>query len=330
MMEKKRNILFDNIRVVLIILVVYGHALEPLRFDNRLFIGLYNFIYLFHMPVFVFCSGAFAKSDKKRIVKKYLIPYVVFQALYGIFDVYIMKAESFHFLKSYYVLWYLLALAVWSLILPLFQAEGKRKKQICLWIGSIGIGLLAGYVNMIGKEFSLSRILVFFPFFLLGYYIKQEDMGKKWIEKALEYRKKKRVPWICIILFVGIFICIYYGSSMINTWGLYGYTSYAFQGYTIFFRAFQYVAGVILGILLFMIIPGEKPILPYLASHTMGIYLGHVIVIKILEKVGMAEKFSNSSMGIAGYSFVVTVAFVIVGMGLSWVINKRKQERKNK
>ena len=69
-MEKKRNILFDNIRVVLIILVVYGHAMEPLRFDNKLFTGLYNFIYLFHMPLFVFCSGAFAKSDKKRILKK--------------------------------------------------------------------------------------------------------------------------------------------------------------------------------------------------------------------------------------------------------------------
>ena len=131
MMEKKRNILFDNIRVILIILVVYGHVLEPLRFDNRLFTGLYNFIYLFHMPVFVFCSGAFAKSDKKRILKKYLIPYVVFQALYGIFDVYIMKAESFHFWESYYVLWYLLALVVWSLVLPFFQAEGKGKKQIC-------------------------------------------------------------------------------------------------------------------------------------------------------------------------------------------------------
>lgn len=329
-MEKKRNILFDNIRVVLIILVVYGHAMEPLRFDNKLFTGLYNFIYLFHMPLFVFCSGAFAKSDKKRILKKYLIPYAVFQTLYGIFDVYIMKAESFHFLESYYVLWYLLALAVWSLILPIFHAEGKVKKQICFCLGSVFLGLLAGYADVIGKEFSLSRILVFFPFFLAGYYIRQEGMGKKWIEKALEYKKKKSVRLICGILFAGFFVVIYYGSSMINTWALYGYTSYAFQGYTVYFRGFQYLAGIFLGILLIMIISGEKPILPYLASHTMGIYLSHVIVIKILEKAGFPEKFSNSTIEIAGYSLAVTAAIVAVGMGLSQVINRRKQERKSK
>lgn len=330
MAEKKRNILFDNTRVILILLVVYGHVVEQLRFDNGLFIGIYNFIYLFHMPLFVFCSGAFAKSDKKRIVKKYLIPYVVFQALYGIFDVYIMKAESFHFLESYYVLWYLLALAVWSILIPFFQARGKKGKQLLFLIGSVLVGLLAGYVDIIGKVFSLSRILVFFPFFLAGYYIRQENMGKEWIEKALEYKKKKSVRWICGILFVGIFIGVYYGGAMINTWALYGYTSYAFQGYTIYFRVFQYLAGFFLGILLFMIIPGGKPMFPYLASHTMGIYLSHVIIIKILEKAGVAGRFSDSTIGIAVYSLVITIGIVTAGMGLSQVINKRKQERKNK
>ena len=329
-MEKKRNILFDNLRVLLILLVIYGHAMEQIRFDNKLFLGLYNFIYLFHMPLFVFCSGAFAKSDKKRIVKKYLIPYVVFQALYGIFDVYVMEAESFHFLESYYVLWYLLALAVWSLVLPVFHTEGNRKKQMLLWLASVMIGLLAGYVDWIGKAFSLSRILVFFPFFLAGYYIRQEGMGKKCLEKALEYKKKKSVPWICGSLFVVIFLGIYCGSSMINTWALYGYTSYAFQGYTICFRVFQYLAGIFLGILLFMMVPGEKPLIPYLASHTMGIYLGHVMVIKILEKAGIAGKFSDSTIGIAVYSLVVTMVIVIVGMGVSQAVSKRRQERKNK
>ena len=117
---------------------------------------------------------------------------------------------------------------------------------------------------------------------------------------------------------------------MINTWALYGYASYAFQGYTICFRAFQYLAGIFLGILLFMMVPGEKPLIPYLASHTMGIYLGHVMVIKILEKAGIAGKFSDSTIGIAVYSLVVTMVIVIVGMGVSQAVSKRRQERKNK
>ena len=182
MVEKKRNPLFDNVRVGLICLVVFGHAIEQIRFDDKLFLGIYNFIYFFHMPLFVFCSGAFAKCDKNRIVKKYLIPYVVFQTLYGIFDVYVMEAEEFRFLESYYVLWYILALAVWNFVLPFFKTEGNKGKQIFLLVAVVIAGLLAGYADWIGKAFSLSRILVFFPFFLAGYYIRQEKLGSKFQE----------------------------------------------------------------------------------------------------------------------------------------------------
>lgn len=317
MVEKKRNILFDNIRVVLIILVVFGHIIEQLRFEDGIFLGIYNFIYLFHMPLFVFCSGAFAKSEKKRIIRKYLIPYVVFQTLYGIFDVYVMKAESFHFLESYYVLWYILALAIWSVVLPLFYAEGNWKKQALLLGSSIGVGLLAGYVDVIGKTFSLSRIFVFFPFFLAGYYVKQEGMGENVIVQVRKYKEKLSVRWLCagvfVIFGIGVFLC----GSRINTWALYGYTSYAFQGYTVYFRAFQYMAGAGIGILIFMIIQGKKALLPFVAKHSMSIYLSHVILIKLIEKIEIIKRFPANTWGRFVYSFVFTCLIIGIGAGIS-------------
>lgn len=317
MVEKKRDILFDNIRVVLIILVVFGHVIEQIRFEDGIFVGIYNFIYLFHMPLFVFCSGAFAKSDKKRIIRKYLIPYVVFQTLYGIFDVYIMKAEKFHFLESYYVLWYILALAVWSLILPGFNTKGSWKKQTLLLGISMGVGLLAGYIDVVGKAFSLSRILVFFPFFLSGYYIKQEGFGKNVIAYVMAYKEKKGVPWLCVGILVVLGIGIYKCSPMINTWALYGYTSYAFQGYTVYFRIFQYMAGFSLGILIFMVIQGKKPLLPFVAKHSMGIYLSHVILIKLIEKIEFIKSFQVNTWGRFVYSFVFTCFIIAIGTGIS-------------
>lgn len=324
MLEKKRELLFDNIRVVLIILVVYGHVIETIRFEDKIFLGIYNFIYLFHMPLFVFCSGAFAKCDKKRIFRKYLIPYIVFQTLYGIFDVYVMKEENFHFLESYYVLWYILALGVWSLVLPLFQGKKNWKKQIMVLTAAILAGLLAGYVEIIGKEFSLSRILVFFPFFLAGYYIKQEDFGKDLIKVFQKMKEKKILQLLCICMLLICFAVVYNVGTGLNTWALYGYTSYAFQGYTVYFRAFQYFAGAGLGLMIFFVISGKKSYVPFLARNTMTIYFIHVPVIKLIEKIEIFDTFKESTIGRFTYSFVMTGFVICLSLGVSYVLQKRK------
>ena len=59
-----RIALFDNIKGLLIILVVVGHVAHPVHNDNPAISCLFDVIYLFHMPLFVFVSGLFAKHAK--------------------------------------------------------------------------------------------------------------------------------------------------------------------------------------------------------------------------------------------------------------------------
>lgn len=56
-----RIALFDNIKGLLIVLVVVGHVAHPVHNDNPAISCLFDVIYLFHMPLFVFVSGLFAK-----------------------------------------------------------------------------------------------------------------------------------------------------------------------------------------------------------------------------------------------------------------------------
>lgn len=317
MLEKKRNPLFDNLRVMLIILVVYGHVIEQIRFQDKIFLGIYNFIYLFHMPLFVFCSGAFAKGDKKKIIRKYLVPYIVFQTLYGIFDVCLMKADTFYVFESYYVLWYLLALAVWNLFLPFLVTKGNMKKQTVFLVVSVLLGLLAGYIEIIGKAFSLSRIFVFFPFFLAGYYIKQEGFGKDFIKVVQKLKERKIVGFLSLAVLLGVLVVVYLAGNRINTWALYGYTSYAFQGYTVYFRILQYIVGVGLGILIFLLVSGKKIFLPFLAKNTMAVYLLHVPIIKLFEKTEIFSSFTDSTIERFVYSLVMTVFVIGLGMAVS-------------
>ena len=64
----KRDGKMDNLKGILIIMVVLGHLTELLLKSGEGGI-VYRLIYAFHMPAFIFISGYFAKSDFKKIIK---------------------------------------------------------------------------------------------------------------------------------------------------------------------------------------------------------------------------------------------------------------------
>ena len=65
-----RNYHIDNIKGVLILLVVCGHLLSTLQDMNSTFaISIRTLIYFFHMPGFIFMSGYLAKGFLKKEYK---------------------------------------------------------------------------------------------------------------------------------------------------------------------------------------------------------------------------------------------------------------------
>ena len=59
---RKRVALYDNLKGILIVLVVFGHMMHPVHNTNQALSTCFDLIYLFHMPLFVFLSGLFAKG----------------------------------------------------------------------------------------------------------------------------------------------------------------------------------------------------------------------------------------------------------------------------
>ena len=72
----------DNLKLLAIFLVVWGHAIQHLTIDNFEYDKLYHLIYCFHMPLFALISGCFAWNSKNssilELLKKnfthYLLP----------------------------------------------------------------------------------------------------------------------------------------------------------------------------------------------------------------------------------------------------------------
>jgi len=171
-MIKQRNYKIDNAKFILITLVVFGHLLEKMSAISLLN-GLYRFIYVFHMPLFVFLSGlvanaVFTPKDGQKWLATLVIPYLVFQAI----NIFLFK-DSFNYQVTYqsWTLWYLVSLATWRLVLPAIMAC-----KYPLFIAVL-IALLAGCLNDIGYAFSLARTCYFLPFFVAGYIFKEQILN---------------------------------------------------------------------------------------------------------------------------------------------------------
>lgn len=164
--------LVDNIKVLLIFLVVFNHiiAFQLVKVDMIVRYVWYA-ITIFHMPAFVFMSGYLSKKpqDVLKNVKNLLIPYILGYSLTWYAYIWLGKSMDYELLRpSGTVMWYVLALFIYRLTI---EALGKVRFIVPL---SIIFALWAGTRPEFTTYLSSSRIVVFFPFFVAGYLWKSD------------------------------------------------------------------------------------------------------------------------------------------------------------
>jgi fucose 4-O-acetylase-like acetyltransferase len=164
----RRDPWFDNAKMLLVTLVLVGHSLTMLpwqSFHNH----LYDFLYLWHMPAFVFVTGYLSRSfhySARRIwglVRGLLIPYVIVEAALAGFREIVGGEGHFHqlWIVPHWPLWYLPATFCWRLVTPVFRRLGMLAVPV-----AVGISLVGGYVPW--DYLDTRRIVGFLPFFVLG------------------------------------------------------------------------------------------------------------------------------------------------------------------
>ena len=191
-MEKNlRSAYWDNIKGFLIILVVFAHCLFDLQ-SRPLNNFLVDAIYMFHMPAFVFASGYFSKSEHSRSLFPMMNLLVAFILLNGFFILRgVFSAGGVPSLVApYFSAWYLLALIVWRLTVPLLE----RVRNVLPLL--IMFSLVAGFWTDINMTFAAVKIVVFFPYFMAGYLFTAET--------AAEFQQKKFFPLGAVLLLATI------------------------------------------------------------------------------------------------------------------------------
>ena len=179
--DKGRLYYFDNAKFILIFLVVLAHFTSSMQ-SNAFVSVLWLVINSFHMPAMIFISGFFAKRyiSKSREIKvqriaTYVILYLAGQIIFFVYRKLVFGVSLTPSLMTpYAALWFLQCLIAWYVMLPVLDYF----KPAHVMIVSVLFGLLIGYEKSAAHFFSISRTFVHLPFFMAGYYIKQEHIDK--------------------------------------------------------------------------------------------------------------------------------------------------------
>ncbi|MCY1019218.1 acyltransferase family protein [Pyxidicoccus sp. MSG2] len=277
--------LLENVRGVLIALVVMGHSLEPLIAREPLARALYTAFYLFHIPAFAFLSGHLSRAEWSRkalanIAWSLLAPLVIFQVLYVAFDAWVLGRgwSRTWLLQPYWLLWFLWSLACWRLVLPLL-----RRLPMPLLL-SVIVAVGAGLLPWVGYLFGLSRTFVFLPCFVAGHLARRE-----WL---LGEGPRHRV--LAAVLFValggGVWAMASETLAAPNPQWLYGSASYAALGVAPLTGMATRLAllGCALALTwsLFRVCPRGDSVLTLLGARSLPPFLLHGFVVRGIEKAG--------------------------------------------
>ncbi|MBS7359285.1 MAG: acyltransferase family protein [Oscillospiraceae bacterium] len=284
-LKKDRICLFDNLRFFLIVLVVIGHFIDG-NFDYLPLKSVFLWIYSFHMPLFLMVSGLFHK-DKN--IKEKVLPLLFLGFIEKIFisvtDAVVDGGKtSFSLLSDSGLPWYMFALAAFILITYLLRNADKR----FLLVFSVALALFVGFDKNIGDTLYLSRIVVFYPFYLLGTMISRETVLKMNKNKILKV-------FSLVLVILSMYVCIKYSESIYFFRPL--FTGRNAYGKNIVdmgpvYRLIAYAISTVMSFVFLILAPNIKiPVVSKFGTRTLQVYFWHKPVITVLEALGVTAYF---------------------------------------
>lgn len=187
-MLKERDAWLDNVKAILITLVIIGHLISPITKWSDLMLIIYQVIFFFHMPCFIILSGYFSKrrinqKDGAAIVNKLLIPFLIWN--FGLYVLYTFTGSLerytdyntpslFIWLRPIYALWYIWAIFLYSCITIYLNNRIKSKGKFLFLTLILSVGI--GFFEPI-KYMQISKIISFYPYFYLGYILENEKLN---------------------------------------------------------------------------------------------------------------------------------------------------------
>lgn len=291
-MIKKRINYYDNLKFLLITMVILGHFVDIYTKNSHLFRSVFIFIYSFHMPLFIFISGLFFKNTnpKSKIISYIMIGYIlkILMFLLGHFS---SQTYNFSLLYESYIPWFMFALSAYMGITHLLK--NINKKYLLLFF--VLLALFIGYDSSVRDYLCLSRIIVFYPFFLLGQIVNKD--------RIIEYSKNKKIKIASIfLLIIAILICYFFNDFAYKFRPLFTgrnpyNTLHSFSKYGCLLRGISYLISITLGFAFMMLVPNNETKYTKFGRKTLQMYFWHGLILIILNITGIQALLGSQQIG---------------------------------
>lgn len=309
---KERIALWDNLKFVLITLVVVGHFADVFTNVSDTCKSIFAFIYAFHMPLFLFLNGLFYKSaDILRKCLFYISAGYLLKIVSAVIIYFCGSRMSFSLLSDAGMPWYMFVFAMCTAITYLLRNQNKGY----ILFFSILLACVVGYDQSIGDFLYLSRLIVFFPFFYLGTMINPQ--------KIVEF-KQKYIWWLfplAMILLVGwAYLCyaklddIYVLRHLFtgrNPFNLELITYGAVE------RLLCYAIAVFIGFALIILVPTRRiACVTSMGKNTLNVYFWHWNVYVLFNRFfGISQLFYQGILG--------KISFLLIGVVMTVVLSQK-------
>ncbi|WP_159888513.1 acyltransferase family protein [Paenibacillus puerhi] len=301
----KADTYFLNTRFYLIVLVVIGNMLFPLLSTHAEARAVVIAIFMFHMPVFVLVTGYFSKSFPQHpkagtVLLKIACQYVLFQSAYSALDYAFFHTQGvvYSFWAPYWMLWFLFSHLCWKVLLLGFR---RLKHPLA---AAVLLGLAAGYVPVDGMWLSFSRTLVFFPFFLAGFYLRPEPL--------LRAASMRSVRLLAGMVTAGAFLLICTGVVTLPIDWLTSARTYGSlrhpEWYAAVYRLGMYGLQTLTAAAFLLLQSDRAGKATELGSRTLYVFLLHGLCLKLLEAAGL---YSLGTSGLATVTLLTATAVLL-------------------
>lgn len=321
----------DNLKGLLIFLVVLGHLNEYMDVSYcNLAVAISNFIYTFHMPLFLFCSGLFVSRAYEKgkwsgqvtsgIV--FLILYVAFYLAKYLVDSLCGAMPGFNPLIMNSGSWYLFVLSIFLLLSPVIS---KLKFG---WALTISLLLSAANTafNADMAFLSSSRLFTYLPWFVLGYFV----TGPSLMNAKRDFLQKPRSTRVLIpVLSVGVLVTyllllyIVFPDNVVGLirklstglhaigdikWVL-GFKGTAMVVALVLCRLLHYLLVAALALCVLALCPANECALTKWGRNSLQVYVSHLLILYVINDLGGFDQLVTP-FGLAGALWAVFIPIV--------------------
>ena len=305
---------FNMIKLLAILLVITEDFIAPFSGSSDMLQSWSVFISAFSIPLIVFLTGLYyeqyQKGEKFRAYSFAFLIVVGFSLkllVYGL-SVLTGRETSLNLFGGRGSEWLLFALAVYMLLTFLIKSFHRNVMLIL----SVTLGLAIGFFP-ISDEFYLSKIVVFLPFFLLGYYLTPETVRS--------YSHKLNVKFASLGFMIIFFVMCFRQRDILSPLrtlfiGRTPYEQTSIVGCSFYHRLICYGISAVLIFAVLSCIPNRNvPFLTKLGEHGSGAYFWHEPVTVLLSYFGLFELIQQLPDPI--WKLVLLGAAVVLGLILS-------------